>query len=279
MEEADVEDDLGNITKELYVLQTAPLESHAGYRLETEDPAFYSDGGEDDPDGWVCTHAWPHLPIPTRRRKPAPPAGRSTPDMPGELSCNSTHTQLKKDLLLQHHNLVRMLAALGIDACKEYRLHNAQAVLSHVRQGNKTCSICQRVCSGTQALKVHIRGQHMEDSSLQCDECDYTAGDKHGLDLHQRTHLPPESRFQCDQCPKSYSQKWHLKQHQKEHLGRFGPCPHCRATFAQKSGLVAHLPRCPSQEGGAPEKPFSCEICSRKYSRKSELTRHLRLKH
>ena len=279
MEEADVEDDLGNITKELYVLQTAPLESHAGYRLETEDPAVYSDGGEDDPDGWVCTRAWPHLPIPTRRRKPASPAGRSTLDTPGELSCGSAHTQLKKDLLLQHHNLVRMLAALGIDACKEYRLHNAPAVLSRVRQGNKTCSICQRVCSGTQALKVHIRGQHMEDSSLQCDECDYTAGDKHGLDLHQRTHLPPESRFQCDQCPKSYSQKWHLKQHQKEHLGRFGPCPHCRATFAQKSGLVAHLPRCPSQEGGAPKKPFSCEICSRKYSRKSELTHHLHLKH
>ena len=83
----------------------------------------------------------------------------------------------------------------------------------------------------------------MEDPSLQCDECDYTVGDKHGLDLHHCTHLPPESRFQCDQCPKSYSQKWHLKQHQKEHQGRFGPCPHCRATFAQKSGLVAHVPR------------------------------------
>ena len=115
----------------------------------------------------------------------------------------------------------------------------------------------------------------MEDPSLQCDECDYTAGDKHGLGLHRRSHLPPESRFQCDQCPKS--QKWHFKQHQNEHQGRFGPCPHCRATFAQKSGLVAHIPRCASQEGGAPEKQFSCEICGRKYSRKNELTCHLRV--
>ena len=96
-----------------------------------------------------------------------------------------------------------------------------------------------------------------------------------GPSVHCHSHLPPESRFQCDQCPKSYSQKWHLKQHQK----RFGPCPHCRATFAQKSGLVAHIPRCPSQEGGVPEKQFSCEICGRKYSHKSELTRHLHLKH
>ena len=143
MEEADVKDDQGNITKALYILQAAPLEPHASYRLETEDPTVFSDGGDDDPDGWVCTRAWPHIPIPARRRKPAPSTGRSTPDTPAELSCGSTHTQLKKDLLLQHHNLVRMLTALGIDVCKEYRLHNAPAVLSHVRQGNKTCSICQ----------------------------------------------------------------------------------------------------------------------------------------
>ena len=143
MEEADVKDDQGNITKELYVLQAAPLESHASYRLETEDPAVFSDGGDDDPDGWVCTHAWLHIPIPVRRKKPAPSTGRSASNVPVESSCGSAHTQLKKDLLLQHHNLVRMLTALGIDACKEYHMHNTPAVLSHIRQGNKTCSICQ----------------------------------------------------------------------------------------------------------------------------------------
>ena len=120
------------------------LESHAGYRLEAEDPAVYSDGGEDDPDGWVCTRAWPHLPIPTRRRKPAPPAGRSTPDTPGELSCGSAHTQLKKDLLLQHHNLVRMLAALGIDACKVACTMPQQ--FSAVFDRATEPGICQRVC-------------------------------------------------------------------------------------------------------------------------------------
>ena len=139
MEEADVEDDQRNITKELYVLQVAPLESHAGYRLETEDPAVFSDGGDDDPDGWVCTRAWPHIQIPVRRKKPAP----STSNMPAESSCGSAHTQLKKNLLLQNHNLVRMLTALGIDACKEYHMHNAPAVLSHIQQGNKTCGICR----------------------------------------------------------------------------------------------------------------------------------------
>ena len=190
VEEADIEDKQGNATKELYVLQVAPLGSHAGYRLGTEDPAVFSDGGDDDPDSWVCPRVWPHIPIPVLRKRSAPSTSAGAANVTSEASCGSTHTQLKKDLL-QHHNLVKLLAALDVDACKEYRMHSAPAVLSHVQQGNKTCTICQRICNSTQALKVHIRGQHMDDLSLQCDQCDYTAGDKYGLDLHHHSHLPP----------------------------------------------------------------------------------------
>ena len=202
VEETDLEDEQGNITKELYVLQVAPLESHARYRLETEDPAVFSDGGDDDPDSWVCPWVWPQTPIPVHRKRSAPSTSVGATNVASETSCGSAHTQLKKDLLLQHHNLVKLLVALGVDACKEYHMHSTPAVLSHVLQGNKTCTICQHICSNTQALKVHIRGEHMDDPSLQCDQCNYTAGDKYGLDLHHHSHLPPESRYQCDQCPK-----------------------------------------------------------------------------
>ena len=68
VEEVDAEDEEGNISKELCVLQVAPLESHAGYRLEAEDPSVFSDGGEEDPDGWVCPRSWPHIPIPVQRK-------------------------------------------------------------------------------------------------------------------------------------------------------------------------------------------------------------------
>ena len=136
----------------------APLESHAGYRLEMEDPDVFSDGGEDDKDGWVCPRVWPHLPIPVCRKRPAPSSSRDATSAAAEAPCGSSHTQLRKDLLLQHHNLVKLLAALDVDVCKEYQVHSAPAVLSCVRQGNETCTICQKACSSTQALKVHIRG-------------------------------------------------------------------------------------------------------------------------
>ena len=203
----------------------------------------------------------------------APRTSRPSTSLAAETPCGSAHSQLKRDLLLWHHNLVNLLAALNVDACKEYRQHNVPAVLSRVREGNKMCTICQRVCSCTQALKTHIRVQHMSDPALQCS--DFTAGDKYGLKIHMATHQPA-SKFQCDQCPRSYNTKGHLKQHQLEHQGRFRPCPHCRATFAQKSGLVKHIPRCPKQEGGVPDEEHICEICGRKYRRKRELPRHMK---
>ena len=240
---------------------------------------MFSNGGEDDKGGWVCPRVWLHISIPVCRKRPAPSTSGGATNAAVEAPCGSSHTQLKTDLLLQHHNLVKLLAALDVDACKEYQMHSAPAVLSCVCQGNKTCTFCQKVCSSMQALKVHIRGQHMEDLALQCNQCSYTAGDKYGLDVHKCSHLPPEARHKCDQCSKSYSQKWHLIQHQLEHRGRFGPCPHCRATFTQKSALTAHVPRCPAQEGGPPEKQHVCKICGRKYSHSGELTWHMKDKH
>ena len=277
VEETDVEDDAGEVLKEVYIQPVVPLEFHAGYRLASEDPAIFSDGGEDDGDGSICPRVWPQVPIPVR----APPSSTSRPATTSpstEAPCGSAHHELKRDLLQQHHNLVNLLAALNVDACKEYRLHNAFAVLSRVKEGNKTCTISRKVCSSTQVLKTHIKGQHLKDPTMQCSQCNFTAGDKYGLRVHMATHQPA-SRFHCNQCLHSYNTKGHLNQHQKEHQGRFGPCPHCRATFAQKSGLVKHIPRCSKQQGGIPEKEFVCEICSRKYSRKGELLRHMSNKH
>ena len=135
VEEADIEDDAGNVIKEVYVQPVVPLEFHVGYRLGSEDPEIFSDGGKDDRDGWVCPRMWPQVPIPVHGS--APRTSRTPTSLAAEAPCGSAHSQLKKDLLQQHHNLVNLLAALNVDVCKEYRQHNAPAVLSRVREGNK----------------------------------------------------------------------------------------------------------------------------------------------
>ena len=105
VEETDVEDDAGKILKEVYVQPVAPLEFHAGYRLASEDPAIFSDGGEDDRDGWICHRVWPQVPIPMRA--PSSSTRRPATTSTGiEAPCDSPHNELKRDLLQQHHNLV-----------------------------------------------------------------------------------------------------------------------------------------------------------------------------
>ena len=107
VEEADVEDPEGNVSKELYVLPVTPLESHAVYRLETEDLDIFSDGSDDDKEGWICPRVWPQIPIPVHRQRPTPSTSRVATSLASEAFCGSSHSQLKKDLLQQHHNLVK----------------------------------------------------------------------------------------------------------------------------------------------------------------------------
>ena len=61
VQEYDAEGSEGNVTRMWYVLKVKPLESNPGFSLRQEDPEVYSDGGEDDSDGWVCRRALPNI--------------------------------------------------------------------------------------------------------------------------------------------------------------------------------------------------------------------------
>ena len=249
--EYDAEDDQGNVTQMWSVLKVAPFESNPGFSLRQEDLEIYSDGGEDDGDDWVCCRAWPHLQMPARKVRPkSSQPSAQVPTLP---------QRVKQDLLEQHHHL----CTLNVDPCKEYRYSSGQAVLSRVRQANKTCTICNQVCSTMQNL-----------CRFKCSQCEHVVGDAHSLKVHSLMHAAVTSKHRCNQCPKSYNTKGHLNQHKKEHMGRAGPCHHCGKTFAQQSGLISHLKSC----GPAPKR-FKCDVCSREYTQQAELCHHEKEKH
>ena len=257
VKEYDAEDNKGNVTRMWYIFKVGLLESNPGFSLRQEDSEVYSDGGEDDRDGWVFRRAWPHIQMPSRPARPQ--ASQTMAEVP------TLPQRVKKDLLDQHHHLCMLMFTLDIDPCKEYRYSCAPAVLTRVRQGNRTCTICNKVCSTTQNLRIHIRGQHMKDTRFKCSKCDHVAGDAHSLRVHALTHEKAAKKHRCDHCPKSYNIKGHLNQHKKEHQGRAGPCPHCHRTFAQQSG--SHLKACHILHGGPAPKKFKCDVCSRVYTR------------
>ena len=236
------EDNIGNVTRMWYILKVTPLKSNPGFSLRQEDPEVYSDGGEDGGDGLVCRRAWPHIQMPSRPARPQASQLRvEVPTLP---------QRVKKDLLEQRHHLCQLMSTLDIDPYKEYRYSCPPAVLSRVRQGNRTCTICNKVCSTTQNLRIHIRGQHMKDTRFKCSKCNNVAGNPHSLRVHALTHEEAAKKHRCDQCPKSYNTKGHLNQHKKEHQGRAGSCPHCHKTFVQQIGFVSHLKGCCILHGG-----------------------------
>ena len=145
----------------------------------------------------MCHRAWPHLQMPAREVRPqSSQPSAQVPTLP---------QRVKQDLLEQHHHLRRLMATLSIDPCKEYRYSSAPVVLSRVRQGNKTCTICNQVCSTMQNLHIHIRGQQMKDSRFKCSQCEHVAGDAHSLQVHSLMHTAVSSKHRCEQCPKSYN--------------------------------------------------------------------------
>ena len=144
VQEYNAEDGEGNITRMWSVLKVRLLESNPGFSLRQEDPEVYSDGGEDNGDGWVCRRAWLHIQIMSRPVRPQASQVRvEVPTLP---------QRVKKDLLEQHHHLCKLMSTLNMDPCKEYRYSCTPAVLSRVRQGNRACTICNKVCSTTQNL-------------------------------------------------------------------------------------------------------------------------------
>ena len=105
MQEYDAEDGEGNITRVWSVLKVGPLESNPGFSLRQEDPEVYSDGGEDDGDGWVCRRAWPHIQMLPRPARPQASQVRvEVPTLP---------QRVKKDLLEQHHHLCTAVPLLS----------------------------------------------------------------------------------------------------------------------------------------------------------------------
>ena len=109
----DAEDNEGNITRMWSVLKVGLLESNPGFSLRKEDLEVYSDGREDDGDGWVGRRAWPHIQMPSRPDRPQ--ASQSRVEAP------SLPQRVKQDLLEQHHHLCKLMTTLDTDPCKEYR--------------------------------------------------------------------------------------------------------------------------------------------------------------
>jgi len=80
--------------------------------------------------------------------------------------------------------------------------------------------------------------------------------------------------YTCITCSKKFKQKCHLNRHQRMHTGvkRFF-CLTCNHGFYQRSNLRAHVRTHARDE--TISHSFACTICTKRYTRKHSLTKHL----
>lgn len=134
-------------------------------------------------------------------------------------------------------------------------------------------------------LQKHIEA-HMGIFSAKCKYCDKGFSSKADLTNHERVHTK-EKPFICSSCGKvkftyfftfkcwttsalqGFVSGATLRIHMKQHTGKPEECELCKKRFCRKSELKLHLQK---HRG---ERPFLCTDCGKSFAQKSHLTCHL----
>jgi C2H2 type zinc finger protein len=92
-----------------------------------------------------------------------------------------------------------------------------------------------------------------------------------------RLHTPSEcgSTYSCDKCNRPYETASDLKHHQRKYglSDKNHKCPVCGRAFMYPKDRNRH------QQTHSKAKPFVCQFCSKQYTRKDNLQRHIRDDH
>nr|CAD7417501.1 unnamed protein product [Timema cristinae] len=163
------------------------------------------------------------------------------------------------------------------------------------------CHVCSKVCSGRRKLSRHFN-IHTGVKPHVCSECPKSFATKKQLTCHFRTHSG-EKPYTCQVCSRSFAFQNSWKTHLKTHDGRDTfSCAHCGSNFTQKSNLRRHtkLHRetrvchvCEScgrvflskkeynvhlkSHRVVPQEYLLCYLCDKKFTQRTNLTRHLKL--
>ncbi|XP_030748891.1 uncharacterized protein LOC115876951 [Sitophilus oryzae] len=125
------------------------------------------------------------------------------------------------------------------------------------------CKFCPMKFSHKRDLSEHIT-THIEDSKespFQCDECNKKFVTALQLGRHMQVHFKP---VQCKYCSKRYANLKELKKHLTAHF------------FLKKQNeeYLTELPTVAENKQQTQKKVFSCDFCSRQFTRHSNLQRH-----
>lgn len=167
----------------------------------------------------------------------------------------NTHKDLRSHKLIVHSDPATWSYACGVCGKRfPIKSNHDQHVRRHAGEKRFACHLCEKRFMDKGVLKRHVNS-HSNVRAFRCDRCGREYKEKRRLDLHlKRVHgvgeakLPPEraKRFFCGECPKAFVARSKLEKHAASHSG---------------------------------EKPFACEVCTKRFVDKYYARQHLRNVH
>ena len=139
------------------------------------------------------------------------------------------------------------------------------------------CAECRAVFKLARSLKAHMR-THAADMPYQCEVCLLCFSHANNLARHMRCHTG-ESPYKFGRCDLSFAQlrsiQWHRVHDKKRPFqSAIVHTDECDIAFTQLISLQRHQKTTHDEN-----RPFPCHLCSCRFNRESDLTRHRRKAH
>lgn len=198
------------------------------------------------------------------------------------LICSSCEKAFTSHLELAYHSKKHNDSKLHSCHLCEFTVATKFRIRRHINgHAGWKCLLCNKVFRKARAALKHSY-IHTGEKMYQCEICGKHLANSKSLDTHLNTiHYEiitgkPLVKFDCPICKKHYESETGLRRHYSSSHKEMGVdltviCEVCGKRISNRTRLTRHM----RTHNG--EKPFPCSVCKRNFATKCLLTSHLRV--